>query len=74
VAQSAKEQLMRSYLVVTGVLFGAVALAHLLRLIYAAPVQIGAQAVPMWISVIGLVIAGGLCIWAFALARGARGA
>ena len=65
---------MRSYIVVTGVLFGAVALAHLLRLIYASPVQIGSEGVPMWISVIGLVVAGALCVWAFALARGARGA
>jgi len=65
---------MRTYLVVSRVLFGAVALLHLLRLIYGWPVQIGAEVVPMWISVIGLVVAGGLCIWAFALARGARGA
>ncbi len=65
---------MRGYLVVTGLLFGAVALAHLLRLIYASPVQIAAEVVPMWISVIGLVVAGGLCIWGFALARGVRGA
>jgi len=65
---------MRTYLVVSGVLFGAVALLHLLRLTYGWPVQIGAEVVPMWISVIGLVVAGGLCIWAFALARGARGA
>jgi len=53
---------MRGYLVVTGLLFGAVALAHLLRLIYASPVQIAAE------------VAGGLCIWGFALARGVRGA
>ena len=64
---------MRSYLVVTGVLFGAIGLAHLLRLIYASPVQIGAAAVPMWLSVIGLVVAGGLCICAFALVRQVKG-
>ena len=60
---------MRSYLLVSGILFGAVALAHLLRLIYAWPVQLGAETVPMWISVIGLVVAGALCAWAFALVR-----
>jgi hypothetical protein len=60
---------MRAYLIVTGILFGVVALAHLLRLISGWPVQIGAQAVPMWISVIGLVVAGALCAWAVALAR-----
>ena len=65
---------MRTYLVVSAVLFGAVALAHLLRLIYGWPVQIGAEGVPLWLSVIGLVVAGGLCAWAFVLARGVRGA
>lgn len=65
---------MRAYLMVSGVLFGAVALAHLLRLIYGWPVQIGAEVVPMWLSAIGLVVAGALCIWALALARGVRGA
>jgi len=65
---------MRTYLVVSGVLFGAVALAHLLRLIYGWPVQLGAEVVPMWISAIGLAVAGALCIWGFALARGAKGA
>lgn len=65
---------MRAYLVVTAILFGAVALAHLLRLVYGWPVQLGAEVVPMWISVIGLLVAGGLCIWALALVRGRRGA
>jgi hypothetical protein len=60
---------MRAYLIVTGVVFAAVALAHLLRLIYSWPVQLATAAVPMWISVIGLVAAGALCAWAFALAR-----
>jgi hypothetical protein len=60
---------MRSYLLVSGILFGAVALAHLLRLIYAWPVQLGGETVPLWISVIGIVVAGALCAWAFALAR-----
>lgn len=65
---------MRGYLMVSGILFGAVAAAHLLRLIYGWQVQIGAQAVPMWVSAIGLVVAGALCVWAFGLARGRRGA
>jgi len=60
---------MRTYLIISGLLFGAVALAHLLRLVYGWQVQLGTGAVPMWISVVGLVVAGALCIWAFALAR-----
>ena len=60
---------MRAYLLVCGLLFGTVALLHVLRLIYGWQVQIGAQVLPMWISVVGLVLAGALCAWAFALAR-----
>jgi hypothetical protein len=72
VAQSAKERLMRGYLVVSSVLFGAVALLHLLRLIYGWPAVIGTTSMPLWVSVIGLVIAGGLCIWGLALVRGVK--
>jgi hypothetical protein len=60
---------MRGYLVVSGVLFGAVALLHLLRLIYGWPAAVGTMSMPLWVSAVGLVVAGGLCLWAFALAR-----
>jgi hypothetical protein len=65
---------MRTYLVITGILFGVVALMHLWRLAAGWPIQIAALSVPLWVSVIGLLVPGGLCIWAFALARGGRGA
>lgn len=65
---------MRSYLLITGVLFGVVALAHLVRLALGWPVQIGDLAVPLWVSVIGALVAGALSIWALNLTRGARGA
>jgi hypothetical protein len=69
VARRGKERLMRTYLLVSGIVFGAVALAHLLRLIFGWPVQLGTEVVPMWISIIGVVLAGALCGWAFALVR-----
>ena len=65
---------MRSYLLISGLLFAAMTLLHLLRLVYGWPAQIGAWTVPLWVSWLGLIVAGCLCIWAFALARGARGA
>jgi hypothetical protein len=65
---------MRAYLVVSGVLFAAVTLLHLLRLVYGWAAQIGMWTVPLWVSWLGIVVAGALCVWAFALARGARGA
>ena len=63
---------MRAYLVVSGVLFGAVAVLHLLRLLYGWPAQVGAVAMPLWVSVIGLIVAAMLCLWAFALVRAVR--
>ena len=63
---------MRSYLVVSGVLFGAVALLHLVRLIYGWPAVIGTTSMPLWVSVVGMVVAGGLCVWGFALVRGVK--
>jgi len=63
---------MRTYLVVSGLLFGAVALLHLLRLIYGWPAAVGTMSMPLWVSALGLVVAGGLCLWAFALTRGVK--
>ncbi|SRR6266487_831455 len=45
---------------VAGVIFAAVALFHLVRIYMDWPVTIGGWSVPMWVSWIGLVVAGGL--------------
>ena len=59
---------MRAYLVVSGVIFGAVALLHILRLSLNWPVDLAGWAVPLWFSWVGLIVTGALCIWAFRLA------
>ena len=59
---------MRAYLLVSGVIFGAVALLHVLRLALDWPVQLAGWPVPLWFSWIGLAVAGTLCIWAVHLA------
>jgi hypothetical protein len=55
--------------VVTGVIFAAVALFHALRLLMGWPVVIGGWTVPMWVSGIGLVVAGGLGYFALSFVR-----
>lgn len=60
---------MRAYLWVSGVVFGVVALVHVLRIAYAWPVQIAGLTVPVEVSWIGLIVAGGLCVWAISLVR-----
>jgi hypothetical protein len=60
---------MRAYLFISGLVFGAVTLMHILRLVYAWPAQIGGWTVPLELSWVGLVVAGALCAWGFALGR-----
>ena len=59
---------MKAYVLVSGVIFGLVALLHVLRLFMNWPVQLGAWTVPLWLSWIGVAVAGALCIWAIRLA------
>ncbi len=59
----------KPYLIVTGVLFGLITIGQLMRLTYQIPVQIGMWSVPLWPSLIAVVLAFGLFIWAFRLAR-----
>jgi hypothetical protein len=53
------------YVVVSGALFGVVAVMHILRALNQWPVQIAGIEMPMWASWIGAVVAAGLCAWAF---------
>jgi hypothetical protein len=62
---------MRTYLQISGTLFGLIALGHLLRLFRHWPVDLAGQSVPLWASWVGLVLAGGLSIWALRLVRAA---
>ncbi len=63
----------RTFSVVAGVIFAAVALLHLVRIYMGWPIMIGGWSVPMWVSWIGLIVAGGLAIFGLTLAaRDAR--
>ncbi len=58
----------KPYLAISGSIFGVIAILHLIRLVYQWPAQIGAFAVPLWVSWLGLVLASALCVWAYRLA------
>jgi hypothetical protein len=58
----------RSYMVISGVIFGIVAIIHLLRVINGWALVLGQYSVPMWVSWLGAVVPALLCIWAFRLA------
>jgi hypothetical protein len=52
-------------LVIAGIIFSLVALGHLLRLIYSWPALVGGYALPMNVSIWGLIVAALLALWMF---------
>jgi len=61
---------MRSkYVVVSGVLFGVIAVLQAVRALNQWPVRVGGFNVPVWGSWVAVVVAGSLCVWAFRSGR-----
>ena len=56
---------MRRYELVSGIIFTIVSLAQLTRSVLGWPVQVDGYGVPVWVSWVAFVIAGGMAIWAF---------
>jgi hypothetical protein len=48
---------------VAGAIFGIVAVLHLLRIITGATFIIASCSLPIWVNVIGFIVAGFLCGW-----------
>lgn len=55
-------------LVVAGIIFSVMAVMHLLRLLYHWEVVIAGLIIPMWVSVLALIVGGILAIWLFVAA------
>jgi hypothetical protein len=53
------------YVVVSGLIFGFVAVAQTLRALSQLPVHVGSFEVPVWASWIAAAVTGSLCVWAF---------
>jgi hypothetical protein len=53
------------YTVVSGTVFGFVAVAQAMRAARQLPAQIGDFEIPVWLSWVAAAIAGSLCVWAF---------
>ncbi len=58
----------KTYLIVSGVIFGLSTIGQLIRLIFQVPVQVATLNIPVWPSALGLIVALSMCIWAFRLA------
>jgi hypothetical protein len=57
----------KTFVLIAGVIFAIVALAHLLRILMGWPIVIDNWTVPMWLSWIAVVIAGGLSYFGLSL-------
>jgi hypothetical protein len=56
---------VKSYCLISGLIFGIVAAAHLCRLFAGWKIVLGGSDIPMWVSVPGLIVPALLCFWAF---------
>jgi acyl-CoA reductase-like NAD-dependent aldehyde dehydrogenase len=57
----------RTYLIISGCIFGIVAILHLLRVVNGWTLVLGPWTVPMWVSWVGTIVPALLCGWAFRL-------
>jgi uncharacterized membrane protein len=55
----------QAFFIISGIIFGLVALMHAVRLALRWQVKINHREIPMGLSVGGLIVAAGLCFWAF---------
>jgi len=53
------------YRTISGMVFGLIAIGQGIRAAMQVPVQVGATAIPVWVSWVAFVVAGSLCVWAF---------
>ena len=61
---------MRPFTTLAVLLFGLIALAHLYRLIRPFEVVVAGTAIPQWVSLVGLIVAGGLALMLWRESRG----
>ena len=54
-----------NYVVVSGLVFGVIAVLQAFRALTQLPAHVGGFEVPVWASWVAVVVAGGLCVWAF---------
>ena len=55
----------KTFCMLAGIIFTLVALFHLVRIFMEWPVMIGDWSVPIWVSWLALIVAGGLALFGF---------
>jgi len=59
----------RDFVIVSTVIFALVAVMHLIRLALGWPVVLGMTSVPLWASLLVVLISASLAIWGLTLVR-----
>jgi len=59
----------KAYLIVSTVIFGLVAVMHLLRLALGWSVVLGMTSVPLWVSLLAVLVSASVAIWGLSLMR-----
>jgi hypothetical protein len=59
----------KAYLIVSTVIFGLVAVMHLLRLALGWSVVLGMTSVPLWVSLLAVLVSASVAIWGLSLVR-----
>jgi len=57
------------YVVVSGAIFGVIAVVQTVRALSGWAVQAGGLEIPLWVSWIVAVVTGSLCVWAYRSGR-----
>ncbi|KAA3612567.1 MAG: hypothetical protein DWQ05_18105 [Calditrichaeota bacterium] len=60
----------KRYFLISGIIFGLVAVLHISRALFDIHFQIGSWLVPVWISWFGFIATVILCSWAYKSYRG----
>lgn len=58
----------KTFTMLAGVIFAGLTLLHVLRILMGWPAAIGGWTVPMWLSWVGVVVAGGLSYFGLSIA------
>ena len=58
-------KMSKNYVVVSGLVFGFVAVAQASRALMQLPAHVGSFEIPVWASWVAAVVASSLCVWAF---------
>ena len=59
----------KNYLIVSTLIFAIVALVHLLRLVQGWPLLVGTMSIPLWMSMLAVLVSVTVVIWGVSLLR-----